>query len=244
MAEDLAGDGRAWPAGADDDYFDGPGEATAGRPRAEAELDYRADDDRARAAECEAAPSTAVFGPDGRAESMPPGPVLSTLVEQAVRDDLAEMSDDEVIGAVAAARRLRRRAEWLELLARSAGGPPSWPCAWTLNPSGSACSAPPGRRPASRSFSSDRATTGSAAARTATCPAPGCGASAHYADIDHTIPWPGGPTAEGNLGPTCRHHHRAKQAPGWKLEQPEPGVFRWTTPAGRGYQTRPTRYDI
>jgi uncharacterized protein DUF222 len=81
-------------------------------------------------------------------------------------------------------------------------------------------------------------------ARTATCPAPGCGASSHYCDIDHTIPWPEGPTAEDNLGPPCRHHHRAKQAPGWTLEQPEPGVFRWTTPSGRVYETRPTRYDI
>lgn len=81
-------------------------------------------------------------------------------------------------------------------------------------------------------------------ARTATCPAPGCGASSHYCDIDHTIPWPGGPTAEGNLGPPCRHHHRAKQAPGWTLEQPEPGVFRWTTPSGLSYETRPTRYDV
>ena len=25
--------------------------------------------------------------------------------------------------------------------------------------------------------------------------------------------------------PFCRHHHRAKQAEGWRLEQPEPGVL-------------------
>jgi hypothetical protein len=30
---------------------------------------------------------------------------------------------------------------------------------------------------------------------------------------------------------------------GWKLEQPEPGVMRWTTPAGRHYTTRPTVYE-
>jgi hypothetical protein len=81
-------------------------------------------------------------------------------------------------------------------------------------------------------------------ARNATCPAPGCGASSHHCDIDHTIPWPDGPTAEGNLGPPCRRHHRAKQAPGWTLEQPGPGAFRWTTPSGRVYETRPTRYDV
>jgi hypothetical protein len=81
-------------------------------------------------------------------------------------------------------------------------------------------------------------------ARNATCPAPGCEASAYFSDLDHTEPWPEGPTDECNLGPPCRHHHRTKQAPGWKLEQPEPGVFRWITPSGRTYETRPTRYDL
>jgi hypothetical protein len=81
-------------------------------------------------------------------------------------------------------------------------------------------------------------------ARDATCPAPGCGASSYHSDMDHTEPWPGGPTCECNFGLPCRHHHRSKQAPGWKLEQPEPGVFRWTTPSGRTYETRPTRYDL
>jgi hypothetical protein len=80
-------------------------------------------------------------------------------------------------------------------------------------------------------------------ARNATCPAPGCEASSYHCDLDHTEPWPGGPTDECGLGPPCRHHHRTKQAPGWKLQQPEPGVFRWTTPSGRTYETRPTRYD-
>jgi len=80
-------------------------------------------------------------------------------------------------------------------------------------------------------------------ARTATCPAPGCGAQAHHNDLDHTIPHPAGPTDECNLGPPCRRHHRVKQAPGWTLEQPEPGVMRWTTPSGRTYTTKPTVYE-
>lgn len=79
-------------------------------------------------------------------------------------------------------------------------------------------------------------------ARTATCPAPACEARAEYDDLDHTVPWPEGPTDECNLAPPCRHHHRVKQAPGWKLEQPEPGVMRWTTPSGRIHTTRPTSY--
>jgi hypothetical protein len=80
-------------------------------------------------------------------------------------------------------------------------------------------------------------------ARTATCPAPGCGASAYHADLDHTIPWPIGKTDECNISPPCRHHHRVKQAPGWKLEQISPGVMRWTAPSGRTYTTTPTVYD-
>jgi hypothetical protein len=81
-------------------------------------------------------------------------------------------------------------------------------------------------------------------ARTATCPAPGCGASAYHADLDHTIPWPAGETDECNISPPCRRHHRVKQAPGWKLEQISPGVMRWTAPSGRTYTTTPTVYDL
>jgi hypothetical protein len=81
-------------------------------------------------------------------------------------------------------------------------------------------------------------------ARTATCPAPGCGASAHHADLDHTVAWPQGDTDECNIAPPCRRHHRVKQAPAWKLEQTSPGVMRWTAPSGRTYTTTPTVYDI
>ena len=81
-------------------------------------------------------------------------------------------------------------------------------------------------------------------ARTATCVAPGCAAQAYHCDLDHTIPYPQGPTCPCNLGPGCRRHHRVKQAPGWHLEQPEPGIMRWTTPSGRTYTTRPTSYDV
>jgi hypothetical protein len=589
-AGDLALDERAWLAWADDDYFDGPGELTALRPPAEAGPGSWADVGRAGGAGCDAAPATATFGPapfgpGGSAESLLPGPSLGTLVEQAVRDDLAEMPDDEVLGVVAAARRLRRRAEWLELRATrefahrrwEAGMPPArdkhgrwrfsnsaaehaadeiafhltdnraaaqdrmdlslalrdrlpamdalvaagksderrcqavhditgglsddharrvdaalapdapglgydalrrraaklatsldpesererkrratakkarvekfiersgnyafggrelpvqealageayirglaaylrahgvkvsqraaelmcyldltqgrdprdrippgdgeaegdddggggagpWPfsppgpgkpggrapfpasinllvpvgtllgwstmpgeagrdiidptalrdlvraashhpatrwcvtitgddrtaiahgCArgqhpWdgkpappqaarvtellarlgvTLAPiaepstgqpstgqpsaaNPSAASQGAGGQPAEPGYRPSRQLQHLIRARNATCPAPGCGASSHHCDIDHTIPWPDGPTAEGNLGPPCRRHHRAKQAPGWTLEQPGPGAFRWTTPSGRVYETRPTRYDV
>jgi hypothetical protein len=35
----------------------------------------------------------------------------------------------------------------------------------------------------------------------------------------------------------CRRHHKAKQSPGWHLEQREPGVMTWRLPSGRVYQT-------
>ena len=81
-------------------------------------------------------------------------------------------------------------------------------------------------------------------ARTTTCDAPGCAAQAVHADLDHTIPYPGGRTDQCNLGPKCRRHHKAKQARGWKVEQQEPGVIRWTLPSGRVHTTRPTVYDL
>jgi hypothetical protein len=81
-------------------------------------------------------------------------------------------------------------------------------------------------------------------ARTATCTAPGCSRPAAEADADHTTPWPTGPSCECNLGPPCRYHHRNKQAPGWRLEQPKPGVMKWHTPSGRTHTTYPTKYLI
>jgi hypothetical protein len=42
----------------------------------------------------------------------------------------------------------------------------------------------------------------------------------------------------------CRHHHLCKQAEGWRLEQPEPGVLVWHTPSGRTYVTTPTVHPI
>jgi hypothetical protein len=81
------------------------------------------------------------------------------------------------------------------------------------------------------------------AARNATCMAPGCGQPAARCDLDHTTPWHlGGLTCACNLAPLCRHHHRCKQAQGWWLEQSEPGVLRWRTPAGRTHETTPTVY--
>jgi hypothetical protein len=79
--------------------------------------------------------------------------------------------------------------------------------------------------------------------RNARCTAPGCGRPAAWCDLDHTTAWhAGGITCECNIAPLCRHHHRCKQSDGWWLEQPEPGLLIWKTPAGRTYATTPTEY--
>jgi len=44
--------------------------------------------------------------------------------------------------------------------------------------------------------------------------------------------------------PKCRHEHRLKQHPRWKVEQVNRGTFRWTAPSGRQYTTEATRYPI
>jgi hypothetical protein len=80
-------------------------------------------------------------------------------------------------------------------------------------------------------------------ARTASCTAPGCRRPAAQCDQDHTIPYEAGArTCECTLGPLCRRHHRCKQARGWTLEQPQPGIFVWITPARRRYITGPKTY--
>jgi hypothetical protein len=62
------------------------------------------------------------------------------------------------------------------------------------------------------------------------CTMIGCRAPAHTADKDHTHDHAkGGATIGPNLGDACRHDHRLKGEGGWALQQPAPGVFRWTT---------------
>ncbi|HEY7323599.1 MAG TPA: DUF222 domain-containing protein [Streptosporangiaceae bacterium] len=80
-------------------------------------------------------------------------------------------------------------------------------------------------------------------ARDGTCTFPTCGQPAWRADLDHTIPWHrGGPTCACNLSARCRTHHKIKQLPGWKLDQPRRGAISWITPAGRTYAAQPNRY--
>jgi Domain of unknown function (DUF222) len=80
-------------------------------------------------------------------------------------------------------------------------------------------------------------------ARDVTCRFGPCRRPAEQCDLDHVRPYDqGGLTCSCNLGGDCRLHHQLKQHRGWSVRQPVPGVFRWTTPAGRTYVTRPDIY--
>ena len=77
-------------------------------------------------------------------------------------------------------------------------------------------------------------------ARDLTCRYVTCGRPAWCCDLDHTIAFEKSHlTCRCNLGGLCRTHHIIKQHPRWRLRQPAPGVFQWTTPAGRTFTATP-----
>ncbi|MUL74818.1 HNH endonuclease signature motif containing protein [Mycolicibacterium sp. CBMA 226] len=79
--------------------------------------------------------------------------------------------------------------------------------------------------------------------RALTCMFPGCDQPATACDIDHTIPWPAGPTHPGNLSPKCRKHHLLKTfyggPDGWRDRQQPDGSIVWTAPTGHTYTSVP-----
>ncbi|WP_414684848.1 HNH endonuclease signature motif containing protein [Mycobacterium sp.] len=79
--------------------------------------------------------------------------------------------------------------------------------------------------------------------RDLTCSWPGCDAPATACDIDHTVPYPHGPTHPSNNKPYCRIHHLFKTfhagPAGWTEIQLPDGTIVWTSPRGRTYTTTP-----
>ncbi|OBA79844.1 DUF222 domain-containing protein [Mycobacterium sp. SMC-16] len=79
--------------------------------------------------------------------------------------------------------------------------------------------------------------------RAMTCMFPGCDHPATASDIDHTVPWPAGPTHPGNLNPKCRKHHLLKTfyggPGGWQDRQQPDGTIVWTAPTGHTYISVP-----
>ena len=75
------------------------------------------------------------------------------------------------------------------------------------------------------------------------CVFPWSATESRHLDLDHTIPYqPGipGQTRPDNLGPLTRKAHRIKTHAGWKLTQPQPGVYIWTSPSGQVHQVDTT----
>ena len=79
-------------------------------------------------------------------------------------------------------------------------------------------------------------------ARDRTCVRPGCTHQASTCQLDHTIPYnhahpeAGGRTSVANLGPLCSRDHQVKTHTGFRVTQPEPGIFEWMTPTGHHYR--------
>ena len=75
-------------------------------------------------------------------------------------------------------------------------------------------------------------------ARDMTCRFPGC--DNPITDIDHTTPWPLGPTHPSNLALLCRKHHLLKTFwTEWTDRQYPDGTLEWTSPSGHTYTTHP-----
>jgi hypothetical protein len=79
--------------------------------------------------------------------------------------------------------------------------------------------------------------------RDLTCRWPGCDAPVDKSDVDHTVPWPSGPTHPSNTKHYCRIHHLIKTfhvgAGGWADRQLSDGTVVLTAPTGHTYTTEP-----
>ncbi|OKH76313.1 endonuclease [Mycobacterium sp. SWH-M1] len=74
--------------------------------------------------------------------------------------------------------------------------------------------------------------------RDLTCRHPGC--TRPIDDLDHTIPYPWGPTCASNLAGYCRHHHLLKTFwPGWSTVQYPDGTIVVTDPDGQASTSYP-----
>ena len=79
--------------------------------------------------------------------------------------------------------------------------------------------------------------------RDLTCRWPGCDRPVGRCDVDHTVPWPAGPTHPSNNKHYCRTHHLIKTfysgVGGWTDQQLPDGTIVLTAPTGHTYRTEP-----
>jgi hypothetical protein len=78
-------------------------------------------------------------------------------------------------------------------------------------------------------------------ARDVYCRSPICRRRALDAELDHIVPYPGGPTSADNMAGYCTHDHHMKHAPGWQVRIHDDGGLEWITPTGHRYLSR--HYD-
>ncbi|UNB54335.1 HNH endonuclease signature motif containing protein [Mycolicibacterium sp. YH-1] len=101
----------------------------------------------------------------------------------------------------------------------------------------------PGDRPPEPRYTPSAALANFVRCRDLTCRFPGCDHPADHSDIDHTIPYPTGPTCASNLKCLCRKHHLLKTfyngPAGWRDRQQPDGTIIWTAPHGQTYHTQP-----
>ena len=101
----------------------------------------------------------------------------------------------------------------------------------------------PGQTAPEPRYAPSRQTAEFVRCRDLTCRFPGCDKPAQFCDIDHTVPYPVGPTHPSNLKCLCRFHHLLKTfwngVAGWRDRQLPDGTVVWTSPTGHTYTTYP-----
>jgi hypothetical protein len=101
----------------------------------------------------------------------------------------------------------------------------------------------PGNAPPEPHYRPSRALADFVRCRDLTCRWPGCDRAAYGCDIDHTVPYPIGPTHASNMKCYCRFHHLLKTAwcgaGGWRDQQLPDGTLVVTSPTGHTYTTKP-----
>jgi hypothetical protein len=101
----------------------------------------------------------------------------------------------------------------------------------------------PGDSPPEPRYAPSRRLADFVRCRDLTCRFPGCDVPATNSDVDHTIPYPVGPTCASNLKCLCRFHHLLKTfwggPQGWRDRQLPDGTVVWRSPGGQTYTTQP-----
>jgi hypothetical protein len=101
----------------------------------------------------------------------------------------------------------------------------------------------PGDAPPEPQYRPSRALADFVRCRDLTCRWPGCDKPAYDCDIDHTVPYPIGPTHASNLKCYCGFHHLLKTfhcgVDGWREQQLPDGTLILTAPTGHTYLTKP-----